>query len=149
METLQNVIQNVGINISATTAQEQFFAQSMCSRFDLQRIRLTNSGTEANIHALAAAKLFTGKSKVVAFSGAYHGGVYGFKDGKVAANNIDKADWIVARYNDLDSAVHAIKSQGVAAVILEAMQGAGGCICGTKEFLLGVQKAAKEVRYSY
>lgn len=106
---------------------------------------MTNSGTEANLHALAAAKLYTGKSKVVAFGGGYHGAVFGFKDGKVAANNVDKADWIVAKYNDLKGAIRAIKSEGVAAVILEAMQGSGGCICGTKEFLTGVGKAAKEV----
>ncbi|KAJ6785846.1 hypothetical protein PWT90_10720 [Aphanocladium album] len=145
LAALQHVIQNVGLNVGATTAQEQLFARALCDRFGLERIRLTNSGTEANMHALAAAKLFTGKSKVVAFGGGYHGAVFGFKDGKVAPNNVDKADWIVAKYNDLDGAVKAIKSEGVAAVILEAMQGSGGCICGTKEFLTGVQDAAKEV----
>ncbi|TQV95732.1 glutamate-1-semialdehyde 2,1-aminomutase [Cordyceps javanica] len=139
---LQNVIHNVGLNVGATTAQEQLFARALCDRFDLERIRLTNSGTEANLHALAAAKLHTKKSKVVVFGGGYHGAVFGFKDGKVAGNNVDKADWIVAKYNDLEGAVKAIKSDGVAAVILEAMQGSGGCICGTPEFLTGVERAA-------
>ncbi|KAM3444473.1 hypothetical protein NHJ13734_001440 [Beauveria thailandica] len=134
---LQHVIQNVGLNVGATTAQEQLFARELCDRFDIERVRLTNSGTEANLHALAAAKLYTGKSKVVAFDGGYHGAVLGFKDGKVAANNVDKADWIVAKYNDVEGTIKAIKSEGVAAVILEAMQGSGGCICGTKEFLTG------------
>ncbi|KAM3549588.1 hypothetical protein MY1884_008673 [Beauveria asiatica] len=137
LAVLQHVIQNVGLNVGATTAQEQLFARELCDRFDIERVRLTNSGTEANLHALAAAKLYTGKSKVVAFDGGYHGAVLGFKDGKVAANNVDKADWIVAKYNDLEGTTKAIKSDGVAAVILEAMQGSGGCICGTKEFLTG------------
>lgn len=111
----------------------------------MERIRFTNSGTEANLHALAAARLFSGKNKIVAFGGGYHGAVFGFKDGGPAPNNVDKDDWVVARYNDLESATQAIQTEGVAAVILEAMQGSGGCICGTPEFLTGVQDAAKKV----
>lgn len=113
----------------------------------MERIRFTNSGTEANLHALAAARLFTGKNKIVAFGGGYHGAVFGFKDGAPAPNNVDKDDWVVARYNDLESATQAIQTEGVAAVILEAMQGSGGCICGTPEFLTGIQEAANKARF--
>lgn len=131
--------------MGATTEQEQLFAKEICQRFDLEQIRLTNSGTEANLHAIQAAKLFTGKHKVVAFGGGYHGAVLGFKDGLPAPNAVDKNDWVMASYNDLDSAVKAIESEGVAAVILEGMQGSGGCIPGTPEFLKGIQEAAKKV----
>ncbi|OAA64878.1 Aminotransferase class-III [Cordyceps fumosorosea ARSEF 2679] len=135
LAALDHVVRDVGLSVGATTAQEQLFARALCDRFGLERVRLANSGTEANLHALAAAKLFTKKSKVVAFGGGYHGAVLGFKDGKVAPNNVDKADWIVAKYNDVEGAVEAVKSEGVAAVILEPMQGSGGCIYGTAEFL--------------
>ena len=145
---LNNVLQNIGLSVGATTAQEQLFASEICRRFNLERIRLTNSGTEANLLALQAAKLFTGKNKVVAFGGGYHGAVLGFKEGGPAANNVDKSDWIVASYNNLDSAVKAIQSEDVAAVILEGMQGSGGCIPGTPEFLKGIQETAKKVSVS-
>lgn len=142
---ITHAIQHVGMNVGATTAQETVFAKELCSRFHLERVRFANSGTEANLHALAAARIFTGKRKIVAFGGAYHGGVLGFAGGKPAANNVDVEDWIVAKYNDLDSAKEAIQSAGVAAVILEGMQGAGGCFPATAEFLQGVQQAASAV----
>ena len=136
---------SVGMNIGGTTAQERIFASELCKRFGLERIRFANSGTEANLHALQAAKIFTGKRKVVAFGGGYHGGVLGFAGGKPGRNTIDIYEWIVARYNDLEDAKRAIQSEGVAAVLLEGMQGAGGCICGSPEFLRGIQQAANEV----
>lgn len=133
------------MNLGATTSQETIFASELCGRFQLERVRFTNSGTEANLHALAAARVFTGKRKVVAFGGGYHGGVLGFKGGKPAENNVDFDDWIIAKYNDLESARSAIRSEGVAAVIMEGMQGSSGGIAATKGFLRGVQEAALEV----
>ncbi|OTA03353.1 Glutamate-1-semialdehyde aminotransferase [Trichoderma parareesei] len=141
LEAINNVLQNVGMNVGATTSQEQLFAKELCQRFDLERVRFTNSGTEANLHALTAARLFTKKRKVVVFNRGYHGGVLGFKGGKPAPNNVDPNDWIVVKYNDLDAATKAIEGEGVAAVLVEGMQGNGGCIVSTEEFLSGIQNA--------
>lgn len=69
----------------------------------------------------------------------------GFAGGKPAANNVDLDDWIVAKYNDLDGATRAIQDEGVAAALLEAMQGAGGCIVATEEFLKAIEDAARKV----
>ncbi|KAF7544074.1 hypothetical protein G7Z17_g10235 [Cylindrodendrum hubeiense] len=142
LSAISDVLQNTGMNIGATTAQEQIFARELCRRFHLEHIRFANSGTEANLHALAAARAFTKKRKVVAFGGGYHGGVIGFAGDKPGANNVDREDWIVAKYNDLESARSAISSDGVAAVIVEGVQGAGGAITGKPEFLRGIQEAA-------
>lgn len=146
LSAINNVLQNVGMNVGATTAQEQVFARELCSRFDLEHIRFANSGTEANIHALAAARAFTKKRKVVVFGGGYHGAVLGFAGDKPGANNVDMDDWIIARYNDLESAQSAISSEGVAAVLVEGMQGAGGGIDTKPGFLEGIQDAAAKVR---
>jgi glutamate-1-semialdehyde 2,1-aminomutase len=146
LEAVSNVLHNVGLNVGATTSQEQLFARELCQRFSLERVRFTNSGTEANLHALAAARLFTNKRKVVVFNRGYHGGVLGFKGGKPAPNNVDPDDWVVVKYNDLDAATKAIQGEGVAAVLMEGMQGNGGCINGTPEFLTGIQDAAAKVR---
>ncbi|KAL7914728.1 pyridoxal phosphate-dependent transferase [Trichoderma velutinum] len=142
LDAVSNALKTVGMNVGATTSQEQLFAREMCQRFGLERVRFTNSGTEANLHALAAARVFTNKRKVVVFNRGYHGGVLGFKDGKPAPNNVDPNDWIVVKYNDVDGAIQAIQSEGVAAVLVEGMQGNGGCILGTPEFLTGIQDAA-------
>ncbi|PCG98543.1 Tetrapyrrole biosynthesis, glutamate-1-semialdehyde aminotransferase [Penicillium occitanis (nom. inval.)] len=144
LSAINDVLQNVGMNVGATTAQERLFARKICERFQLERMRFTNSGTEANLHALAAARKFTGKRKVVTFSGGYHGAVLTFSGGQPASNNVDIDDWIVVKYNDLDAAKEAIRSPGVAAVLVEGMQGANGCICGTSEFLHGIQEASSE-----
>jgi glutamate-1-semialdehyde 2,1-aminomutase len=133
------------MNVGGNTAQEQVFARELCSRFNLEHVRFCNSGTEANIHALAAARAFTKKRKVVTFTGGYHGAVIGFKEGKPEVNNVDLDDWVVARYNDLDSARTAIESEGVAAVLVEGMQGSGGGLPGHSEFLQGIQDAASKV----
>lgn len=146
LDAVSNVLKTVGMNVGATTFQEQLFAREMCQRFGLERVRFTNSGTEANLHALAAARVFTNKRKVVVFNRGYHGGVLGFKDGKPAPNNVDPNDWIVVKYNDVDAATKAIQSEGVAAVLVEGMQGNGGCILGTPEFLTGIQDAAAKVK---
>ncbi|KAG5788935.1 hypothetical protein H9Q69_011995 [Fusarium xylarioides] len=142
ISAIRDVLDNVGMNVGGNTAQEQIFASEVCSRFDLEHVRFCNSGTEANIHALAAARAFTKKRKVVTFSGGYHGAVIGFKGGKPEANNVDMDDWVVARYNDLDSARAAIGSEGVAAVLVEGMQGSGGGIPGHPGFLQGIQEIA-------
>ncbi|KAM0343348.1 hypothetical protein ACHAPU_008669 [Fusarium lateritium] len=144
LSAIRDVLDNVGMNVGGNTAQEGVFARELCSRFKLEHVRFCNSGTEANIHALAAARAFTKKRKVVTFTGGYHGAVIGFKGGKPEANNVDLDDWVVARYNDLDSARAAIESEGVAAVLVEGMQGSGGGLSGHPEFLQGIQEIASK-----
>lgn len=144
LSAVTETLQTVGLNVGATTAQEQVFARELCRRFDLEHVRFANSGTEANLHALAAARAFTKKRKVVAFGGGYHGGVLGFTRDAPAANNVDLEDWIVVRYNHLDGAKAALEGGDVAAVIVEGMQGSGGGIAGKLEFLKGLRECARK-----
>jgi glutamate-1-semialdehyde 2,1-aminomutase len=44
----------------------------------MELLRFTNSGTEANLLAIATAKAHTGRERVLVFRGAYHGGVLSF-----------------------------------------------------------------------
>ena len=143
-EALLETIDTVGLNLGANNAKEGEYAALLCSRFNLNRIRFCNSGTEANLHALAAARHFTNKRKIVVFAGGYHGAVLTFSGGHAAPNNVDLDDWIIARYNDVESAQEAIRKEGVAAVLLEGMQGAGGAIPAHADFLKAVQHTAKE-----
>lgn len=67
-------------------------------------MRFANSGTEANMHAFNAARVFTGKNKIAVFCGAYHGAVFSFGSGKVAPNAVNRDDWVIGKYNDVESA---------------------------------------------
>ena len=69
----------------ATEAELQF-AQHMCSRcggFD--QIRFMNSGTEAVMNGIKAARAFTGRAKIAKAEGAYHG-VYDYAEVSQASN---------------------------------------------------------------
>jgi glutamate-1-semialdehyde 2,1-aminomutase len=129
----------------AATLETQH-AALICSRYNLDLIRFTNSGTEANLHAIQGAKRFTRKRKIVVFTDGYHGGCFTFLEDRPAENCVDKDDWIIAKYNDIaDTKKKIEESEDVAAVIVEGMQGRGPCIVGTHEFLQQVQESAKKV----
>lgn len=63
-----------GTGFSLPTALEVELAELLQERMpSLERIRFCNSGTEAVLNALRAAKAFTGRRKIAKFEGAYHG----------------------------------------------------------------------------
>ena len=68
-----------GLNLAAVGMPEAALAQLLTRRFPaMELVRFTNSGTEANLLALTAARAFTGRGSVMAFHGGYHGGVLTF-----------------------------------------------------------------------
>ncbi|CCC05315.1 hypothetical protein SMACR_08629 [Sordaria macrospora] len=142
----------IGLSLGSTTTYEARYASLLCQRFKLERVRMANTGTEANLHALVAARHYTGKRKVIVFNGGYHGACFSFGGGKPAPNTADKGDFVVVqRYGDTEAAIEArrvidetAKEEDLAAVLVEGMQGAGGCLPGSKEFLLAVQEAAQK-----
>lgn len=63
-----------GTAFSLATEAEVEFAEHMCSRSPaFEKIRFVNSGTEAVMCALKAARAFTGRPKIAKVEGAYHG----------------------------------------------------------------------------
>ena len=88
-----------GWNMGAHGPAEARFAKAICDRFpSIDLVRFTNSGTEANLMAVAAARAITGRNKVLVFKGGYHGGLFYFR-GKGSAVNAPY-DFLVAPYND-------------------------------------------------
>lgn len=148
LEAIQEAVSTVGLNLGAQTVHEVRYARAICERFGLERVRFTNSGTEANLHALAAARAFTGKRGVVVFGGGYHGAVLGFAGGMPGRNNVDREDFTVLAdaYNEDLTAGWWNGREDIAAVLVEGMQGSAGAIPGRAEWLLEVQKAAQKVR---
>ena len=76
-----------GLNFGAHNATEARFAGAICARFpSIELVRFTNSGTEANLMAVSAARAITGRSKILVFTGGYHGGVFYFRGHGSALN---------------------------------------------------------------
>jgi glutamate-1-semialdehyde 2,1-aminomutase len=129
-----------GINIGAQHEQEVIFAEAVTRRFALKRVRFTNSGTEANMMALAAARNFTGKPAIMPMEGGYHGGTLHFAQGASPVNA--PFECVLGKFNDVEATrtLIADNAHRLAAVILEPMLGGGGCIPASLEFLAMLRK---------
>src|SRR5262245_52686935 len=131
-----------GIVLGGPNRFEAALAAELCRRFpSLERVRFCNSGTEANLFAISAARVATGRPAIMVFHGAYHGGVFYFGQQKSAINA--PFPWVYGRYNDADATVALIAqhAQELAAVVVEPMMGSAGAIPATREFL-GALRAA-------
>ena len=133
-----------GISRGAHTRYEVDLAEAICARFaSIERVRFTNSGTEANLMALSAARAFTGRDRVLAFRGGYHGGLLTFAAGPSPVNA--PYDVLLAGYNDTAAQALLREHAGtVACVLVEPMLGASGCIPGDPAFLAGLREATRE-----
>ncbi len=134
-----------GLNFGAHNAAEARFAAAVCARFpSIELVRFTNSGTEANLMAVAAARAITDRPKILVFGGGYHGGVFYFRGHGSALNA--PFEFLLGRYNDLD-AVHDLVAPHraeLAAILVEPMQGSTGCIPAERTFLAGLRALASE-----
>jgi glutamate-1-semialdehyde 2,1-aminomutase len=136
-----------GMNVGGHTPLEMRFAEAVRSRFEnVELIRFTNSGTEANLMALVTARAFTGRDKVMVFSGAYHGGVLSFAHGGIPINA--PFPYVVAPYNDTAAALDLIDRHrdDLAAVLIEPMLGSGGCVPARADFLRSLREATTDCR---
>lgn len=108
---------------------------------------LCNSGAEANENALKLASFVTGRKKVIAFGGAFHGrtslAVAATDNPKIVAP-INQTDNIVfVPFNDTDAFLKLMDEE-VAAVIIEGIQGVGGIQIPTTSFMELIQAKCKE-----
>lgn len=129
-----------GMNLSASGADEVALAEALCGRFpSLERVRFCNSGTEANMMALALACAATGRRRVMVFEGGYHGALLAFSPAGTAV--LAPHDFQRLPYNDLARA-QAAAGPELAAILVEPMQGAGGCLPADPAFLQGLREIA-------
>lgn len=129
-----------GFALGATHATEIELAELLCDRFEaLERVRFTNSGTEANLMAIGTALHHTQRTGVGVFDGAYHGGVLSFGHGVPHPLNVPHR-FVHAQFNDVDGLDRLFADPDLGCVIVEAVQGAGGCIPASDEFLAGLSR---------
>ena len=62
-----------GTHFAAPTEDTVLFAEELCRRFGLEKVRFANSGTEATMSAIRVARAATGRDDIVKIEGSYHG----------------------------------------------------------------------------
>jgi len=150
-----------GVVLGSASEIQYRHAEHLCGRVpSLDMVRYCNSGTEATMFCLRAARAFTGRHDVVKMDGGYHG------QHEAAQVNINPdlesdgpprpwADpWIppgvisgvkVIPYNDLEAAERVLEENRnrIAALIMEPMFGAGGLLVPRPGYLEGMRELTR------
>ncbi len=138
-----------GYSFGASTENEITLAKIVCDAFPgMDKVRFVNSGTEAVLSGVRLARAFTGKDKIIKFSGCYHG----HQDSLLVAAGSGLAtlsipgskgvpkeavkNTLIATYNDLDSVKkHFEEHSDIAGVIIEPVGGNMGVVIPQNGFL--------------
>lgn len=142
-------------SFGAPTAREVEMAELICSMVpSVEKIRMVNSGTEATMSAIRAARGFTGRDKFIKMEGCYHGHGDSFLiaagSGALTFGNPDSPgvtagtakDTLIAPFNNLAYVERLLEENNsqVAAVILEPVVGNMGCVLPAPGYLQGLRE---------
>ena len=125
-----------GTAMSFPTESEVRLAELIVERVDsIERIRFTNSGTEAVMMAVQAARLFTGRPRIARFEGCYHG---------TYADHAE--DDLILPFNDADAVSLAVESHAheLAAVIVDPLPHRPGFIDPLPGFLQRLREVTRK-----
>ncbi len=144
-----------GLSYGCATEIEVEMAELICESIPfVEMIRMVNSGTEAVMSAIRAARGFTGRDKIIKFAGCYHGHtdsvLVSAGSGVMTSGSPDSAgvtkgcvqDTMTAVYNDLESVESLLAQAGdqVAAVIVEPVAANMGVVPPKEGFLAGLRR---------
>lgn len=148
-----------GTSYGAPTLLEIELAHMICQAYpSMERVRMVNSGTEATMSAIRAARGFTKRDKVIKFEGCYHGHADGLlvKAGSGAMTfgvpdspGIPKdyaRNTITLPFNDLNAVKKVLKKEAkdIACIIIEPVVGNIGCVLPRPGFLEGIRKLTQQ-----
>ena len=148
-----------GTSFGAPVEMEVELARLICQALpSVDRVRLVSSGTEACMSAIRLARAYTGRSKVIKFSGCYHGHADGLlvKAGSGAMTHgiptsagvpeSYAAETLVADYNDIASVESFFQAwpDAIAGVIVEPVAGNMGVVPPAEGFLADLRRVTAD-----
>ena len=142
-ETISRTIAQ-GLNFGAPTEHEVKLSAKLRKRFPaMELLRFCNSGTEANLLAMAAARAVSGKDAIMIFNGAYHGSIFLFSHGPSPLNMPFPV--VISTFNDPEKAASDIAKHAsrLGAVIVEPMQGGAGALPASQAFITALREATE------
>lgn len=158
MEALKRAFEN-GTSFGAPTELEVKMAQLITELVpSVEMVRMVNSGTEATMSAVRAARGYTGRDKFIKFEGCYHGhadyflikaGSGALTLGVPTSPGVTKgnaADTLLADYNDINSIKKLVSEYHgqIAAVIIEPIAGNMGVVSANEKFLAELREICNE-----
>ena len=158
MEALRGVLET-GTSFGAPTEREVELAEMIRDAFpSVEKVRLTNSGTEATMSALRLARGFTGRSMILKFEGCYHGhgdsllvkagsgvATLGLPDSPGIPEELARLT-LTCSYNNLAEVGQVFDRYGnqIAAIIVEPVAGNMGCVAPQPGFLSGLREITRD-----
>ncbi|EBF5169247.1 glutamate-1-semialdehyde 2,1-aminomutase [Listeria monocytogenes] len=155
-EAITKAAQN-GVLYGTPTKHEITFAKMLKEAIpSLEKVRFTNSGTEAVMTTIRVARAYTGRDKIIKFAGCYHGhfdlvlveagsgpSTLGIPD-SAGVTKSTAEEVITVPFNDLASFKEALAVWGdqVAAVLVEPIVGNFGMVAPEDGFLEAVNELA-------
>ncbi len=148
-----------GLTFGAPTEKEYILAEMVQEMIpSIEMLRLVNSGTEAVMSAIRAARGFTGRDKVVKFRGCYHGHSDGLLvkagSGALTQSVPDSLgvpedytrNTLIAEYNDIGSVEGLFEKEGkeIAAIIVEPVAANMGVVLPEAGFLQALRNIADQ-----
>jgi len=140
----------LGTSYGAPTGMENKLAELIKAQVpSMEKLRMVNSGTEATMSCIRLARGYTGKNKIIKFTGCYHGHVdsllvkagsgvstFGLPDSPGIPDELAKLTYSCP-YNDVNSVTKVVSEIGddLAAIIVEPIAGNMGFVPGEKNFL--------------
>ena len=140
----------LGTSYGAPTGIENKLAELIKAQVpSMEKLRMVNSGTEATMSCIRLARGYSGKNKIIKFTGCYHGHVdsllvkagsgvstFGLPDSPGIPNELAKLTYSCP-YNDVNSVTKVVNEIGddLAAIIVEPIAGNMGFVPGENHFL--------------
>jgi len=148
-----------GTLYGAPTEQEVKFAELIQKAYPcMEMMRLVNTGTEATMHAIRAARGYTGRRKIIKFEGCFHGAhdnvlvkagsgatTFGTPTSLGVPEDTTK-NTIVLPYNDVEAVREVLEREGndVAALIVEPVLANVGLILPKPDYLVNLRKLTSQ-----
>lgn len=152
---------NYGTSFGAPTQNEIELSKIICRAIpSIQMLRLVSSGTEATMSAIRLSRGYTGRDKIIKFSGNYHGScdallveagsgatTLGVPDSLGVPRSL-AGDTIVCPYNNIDKVTQIIraKHKEIACVIVEPVSANMGVVLPNEGFLSGLRELTAKYR---